>query len=44
MRWWDGIIDLMDRSSSKLWELVMARESDMQQSMGFQRAGRDRMT
>ena len=27
MRWWDGIIDLMDMNLSKLWEIVKDREA-----------------
>ena len=45
MRWCDGIIDLMDMSLSKLWELVIDRDStDVLQSMGSQRVGHDLAT
>ena len=38
MRWLDGIIDSMDMSLSKLWEIVKDREAGVLQSMGSQRA------
>ena len=40
-RWLDGITDSMDVSLSKLWELVMDRETGVLQSMRSQRIGHD---
>ena len=41
MRWLDGIIDSMDMSLSKLWEIVRTGEPGVLQSMGSQRVRHD---
>jgi len=41
MRWLNGIIDSMDMSLSKLWEMVKERKPGVLQSIGLQRVGHD---
>ena len=41
LRWVDGVTDSMDKSLSKLWELVMDRRPGVLQSTGSQRVGHD---
>ena len=44
MKWLDSIIDSMDMSLSKLWEIVKDRKPRVLQSMGSQRVGHNLAT
>ena len=44
MRWLDGIIDSMDVSLSKHWEMVKDKEPGVLRSMASQRVGWDLVT
>ena len=44
MRWMDGILDSIDMSVNKLWEIVKDRKPGVLQSMASQRVGHNLAT
>ena len=44
MRWLDGIMDSIDMSVNKLWEIVKDRKPGVLQSMASQRVGHNLAT